>query len=256
MKAASPTRGVQASPSSTGPSARRATPTTPSRSRPPPARPPGSPQTQSEQRAALPDAAFRRYLCNQWTAAESAVFPPGSWAACAGDASIEDGAQIVIAVDAGKGASDSAVVRVDEDLNVGVKVIEGTGTAHEIEATVDDLARRYNVREVVADPWHVAGYLSEAWEQRGLLVVEYPQFDSRLVPGTDRLHRAVTEGRLTHPDDPALNRHMEGSMLRDTRRGVRVDKRPGQNNDAMIALLMAVDRMEHKPAPARLLAWL
>jgi len=145
---------------------------------------------------------------------------------------------------AGKGASDSAVVWCDEHLNIGVKIIEGTGTAHEIDATVDDLARRYSIREVIADPWHVVEYLSERWEQRGLVVAEYPQFDSRLVPGTDRLHRAVTEGRLTHPNDPALNAHIEGSMLRDTRHGVRLDKRPGHNNDGAIALLMAVDRAE------------
>jgi hypothetical protein len=182
---------------------------------------------------------------------------PGCWAACAGDASIEDGAEIVIGIDAGKGASDSAVVWVDQQLHVGVKVIEGTGTAHEIDASVDDLARRYRCRELVCDPWHVVGYLSEQWEQRGLTVVEYPQFDSRLVPGTDQLLRAVTERRLTHPDDPALNRHVEGSWLRDTRRGLRIDKREGRNNDALVALLMAVSRMEVKPPePARLLGWI
>lgn len=83
-------------------------------------------------------------------------------------------------------------------------------------------------------------YLSEQW-----------------VPGTDQLHRAVTERRLTHPDDPALNRHVEGSMMRDTRRGLRIDKRPGHNNDGLVALLMAVARMEVKqPAGARLLGWI
>jgi len=209
------------------------------------------------QREAVPDLAYRRYHANQWTQGESSVFPPGAWAACAGDATIEDGAEIIIGIDAGQGASDSAVVWVDSQLHVGVKVIEGTGTAHEIDATVDDLARKYRIREVVADPWHVVGYLSERWEQRGLLVVEYPQFDSRLVPGTDVLLRAVTEGRLVHPDDPALNRHVEGSRLRDTRRGVRIDKREGRNNDGLVALLVAVSRMEVKPPePVRLLGWL
>lgn len=209
------------------------------------------------QREAVPDLAYRRYHANQWTEPESSVFPPGAWAACVGDATIEDGAEIVVGIDAGKGASDSAIVWVDEHLNVGVKVIEGTGTAHEIDATVDDLARRYRIRELVCDPWHVVGYLSESWEQRGLQVVEFPQFDSRLVPGTDQLHRAVTERRLTHPDDPALNRHVtEGSIMRDTRRGIRIDKRPGQNNDGAIALLMAVTRMEVKAPEVKFHGWL
>lgn len=210
-----------------------------------------------EQRAAVPDPAYRRYHCGQWNAPDSAVFPPGAWAACAGDATIADGAEVWVGIDAGKGASDSGIVWVDAALNVGCRIVEGTGTTHAIAETVDELARRFKVREVVADPWHVVGYLSEMWEQRGLTVVEYPQFDSRLVPATDRLHRAVAEGRLTHPDDPQLNAHLAGSMLRDTRRGVRLDKRPGCNNDGMIALLCAVDRAEQpQPVPARLLGWL
>lgn len=208
-----------------------------------------------EQRAAVPDLAFRRYHCGQWNAAESAVFPPGAWQACAGDATIEDGARIWVGIDAGKGASDSAILWVDEHLNVGCRILEGTGPAHAIADTVDELARRFAIREIVCDPWHVVGFLSETWEQRGLTVVEYPQFDSRLVPATDRLHRAVTERRLTHPDDPQLNAHLAGSMLRDTRRGVRIDKRPGCNNDGMIALLCAIDRAEQPQHPAMFLGW-
>jgi len=209
----------------------------------------------ASQRQAVPDLAYRRYHANQWNAGEGAVFPPGTWAACAGDATIQDGASIVVAIDAGKGASDSAIVWADEHLNIGVKIIEGTGTAHEIDATVDDLARRFTIREIVADPWHVVGYLTETWEQRGLVVVEYPQFDSRLVPATDRLHRAVTDKRLTHPNDPDLYRHLEGSVLRDTRRGVRIDKRPGHANDGIIALLMAVDRAEQPTHAPKFVGW-
>lgn len=169
---------------------------------------------------------------------------------------IPEGAEIVVGVDAGKGASDSAVVWVDERLHVGVKVIEGTGTAHAIDETIDELARRYQIREVATDPWHVVGYLSERWEQRGLLVTEWPRFDQRLVPATDRLFRAVTERRLVHPNDPAMNAHLDGSIMRDTRRGVRIDKRAGHNNDAIVALLMAVDRMEHKPPRVALIGWI
>ena len=68
---------------------------------------------------------------NQWTQGGESDFPPGTWAACAGDATIDDGAEIVVGIDAGKGASDSAIVWVDQQLHVGVKVIEGTGTARD-----------------------------------------------------------------------------------------------------------------------------
>ncbi|MGI8624682.1 MAG: hypothetical protein ACR2NB_14660 [Solirubrobacteraceae bacterium] len=74
------------------------------------------------------------------------------------------------------------------------------------------------------------------------------------MPATDRLHRAVTERRLAHPNDTQLNA-LAGSMLRDTRRGVRIDKRAGCNNDGMIALLMCVDRAEQSQPVSRVLGW-
>jgi phage terminase large subunit-like protein len=208
------------------------------------------------QRAALPEPAFRRYHAGQWVATESAIFPPGAWNACAGDATIEPGAEIVIGIDAGKNLSDTAVVWVDERLHVGVEVLSGERAVSEIEAVVDELATAYVVREIVADPWHVVGALTQAWEARGLVVVEWPQFDSRLIPASRRLYEAVTERRLVHPNDPALNAHVEGSIARQTRRGIRLDKAKGQNNDAVVALLMALDRIEHQPEPVRVLGWL
>lgn len=44
--------------------------------------------------------------------------------------------------------------------------------------------------------------------------------------------------------------------MRETRRGGRIDKAKGRNNDGVVALLMALDRAEHKPVPARLPGWL
>ena len=208
------------------------------------------------QRAALPEGAFRRYHCGQWVQTESPIFPAGAWQACAGDASIQEGASIWVGVDAGKGLSDTAIVWCDEELNVGCEILEGERAVSDITSVIDELARTYSISEVVCDPWHVAGALSQAWEARGLLVVEFPQFESRLIPASRRLHEAVAEGRLTHPNDPILNNHVEGSIARQTRRGWRVDKAKGRNNDAVVALLMAVDRVEHHPEPVRILGWL
>ena len=137
-----------------------------------------------------------------------------------------------------------------------IPAASSAGSAQAIDDIVGELAETYSIREVAADPWHVVGLLSERWEQRGLVVVEWPQFDSRVVPATERLIRAVKEGRLTHPNDPKLNEHVEGSMLRDTRRGPRLDKRKGRNNDGLVALLMALDRVEHVPDEVKVLAWL
>jgi phage terminase large subunit-like protein len=207
------------------------------------------------QRAALPETAYRRFHLGQWVATEALPFAPGAWQACAGETEFESGEEIVIAVDASKGASDAAVVWLNERGHVGIEIWEGTGSAQAVDEIVGELAERYTVREVASDPWHVVGLLTERWEQRGLVVSEWPQYDSRVVPATERLIRAVNGHKLTHPNDERLNAHVEGSMLRDTRRGPRLDKRKGRNNDGVVALLMAWDRQQNVPEPVKVLAW-
>ena len=145
---------------------------------------------------------------------------------------------------------------MDEAHHVGVEIIEGTGSAQAVDDIVGELAETYTIREITADPWHVVGLLSERWEQRGLTVSEWPQFDSRAVPASERLIRVVNAGELTHPDDPKLNEHVAGSMLRDTRRGPRLDKRKGRNNDGAVGLMMCLDRLEHVPQQVEILAWI
>ncbi len=205
-------------------------------------------QALRSQRAALPEAAYRRYHLGQWVQTEAALFAAGACQACAGETDFEPGEQIVVAVDASKGASDAAVVWMNDRHHVGVEIIEGTGSAQAIDDIVGELAQTYTIREVTADPWHVVGLLSERWEQRGLTVSEWPQFDSRVCPATERLIRVVNAGGIVHGNHAKLNEHVEGSMLRDTRRGPRLDKRKGRNNDGIVGVLMALDRLEHQPA--------
>jgi phage terminase large subunit-like protein len=78
-----------------------------------------------------------------------------------------------------------------------------------------------------------------------------------MIPASSRLHSAVVERRITHPNDPELNRHVATAVAKDSPRGWRLDKahRTAQI-DAVIALAMAVERAEYKPAPAQLLGWL
>jgi hypothetical protein len=45
----------------------------------------------AEQRHAVPDLAYRRYHCNQWTAREGHWLPPGAWQQCVGAPEFRDG---------------------------------------------------------------------------------------------------------------------------------------------------------------------
>jgi len=90
-----------------------------------------------------------------------------------------------------------------------------------------------------------------------VLCVEFPQTDVRMVPASARLHAAIVERRLTLPDDAELAQHAANTVAKHSRRGWRIDKpNPRTNNDAIIALAMAVERAEHRPEPIKLLGWL
>ena len=87
-------------------------------------------------------------------------------------------------------------------------------------------------------------------------MIGFPQSDSRMIPASARLHAAVTERRLQLPDVPELHQHAANTIARHGRRGWRLDKPTDATpNDAIIALCMAVDAVENRPAPARVLGF-
>jgi hypothetical protein len=77
-------------------------------------------------------------------------------------------------------------------------------------------------------------------------------------PASEALYRAIVEGRLTHPADPELDRHVAAAVSKSSPRGWQLAKAPGGGNvDGAIALAMCVSRaVEPAPAPTRLLGWL
>ena len=94
-------------------------------------------------------------------------------------------------------------------------------------------------------------------EAEGIAVTQFPQTDVRMIPASDRLYRAVVEQRLTLPDNPELRAHAHAAIAKHSRRGWRLDKSQRSDNiDAVIALTMAVEAAEEKPAEFELLGWL
>jgi phage terminase large subunit-like protein len=210
----------------------------------------------AEQRQRLPDLAFRRFLCNQWTAAIGSWLPAGAWQDCAGETRFEAGERIWVGIDVGGSRADTAVVWVNERLDVDCRIFSGEDAVLDAAALVPELAERYQVVEVVYDPWR-AQQMALEWEQRRLRVVKFPQSDSRMIPASSALYDAITQGRLTHPDDPDLNAHVAAAVAKSSRRGWRLDQAPGGGNiDGVIALCMAVERASEPPQEVRLIGWL
>jgi phage terminase large subunit-like protein len=148
------------------------------------------------------------------------------------------------------------VVWVNRAPHVGVGIYHGDQGVLEAVDHVRQLAGTYNIRELVYDPWRF-GQAAQELEREGLLAVEFPQHDARMIPASARLHAAIVEHRLTLPADSELARHATDAIARHSRRGWRIDKPNARTNiDAIIALAMAVERAEHRPEPVELLGWL
>ncbi len=84
--------------------------------------------------------------------------------------------------------------------------------------TVAQLSRS-SERNGVHDPWRFQQAALEL-EREGLTVVSIPQSPSRMTPASERLYRAKIERRITHPNEPELNRHVANAVANDGPRGV------------------------------------
>lgn len=208
------------------------------------------------QRAAVPDLAYGQFHCNRWGRHEGSWLPAGAWQACVGDPCFTDGEDLWLGIDVGGERSASAVVWVNAELHVGAAIYHGDAGVLECVEQVRELAAQYNVREVVFDPWRF-GQAAQELERERVPVLQFPQTDVRMVPASIRLHAAITEGRLTLPDDPLLASHAAHTIAKHSRRGWRIDKAsPRDNMDAIVALCMALERAEHREAPVEMLGWL
>jgi phage terminase large subunit-like protein len=209
-----------------------------------------------QQYEAIPRHAFERYHANRWVAQVGAWLPPGAWQACAGETSFEPGERIWIACDLGGERSDSAVVWLNERLQVGVMTWSGDSAVLDVKEFVEELATNFTAVEIAVDPWRAAGLAGE-WQQRGLTVVTFPQSDSRMIQASERLYDVIVHKQLVHPDDPELNAHVHAAVAKHTRRGWRLDRPSrGEKIDACIALAMAVDVHAQQPQPVQVVGWL
>jgi hypothetical protein len=79
-----------------------------------------------------------------------------------------------------------------------------------------------------------------------------------MIPACEHLYDLIVHGRITHPDDDALNRHVHAAVARHGRRGWRLE-RPDRSTTiaGAVALAMATDAMtHHQPAEVELIGWL
>ncbi|MEV4096956.1 terminase large subunit domain-containing protein [Streptosporangium saharense] len=202
-----------------------------------------------------PEAEFRTKRCNQWVSTAKAWLPTGTWAACADERPIPDGAEVVLGFD-GSFSNDSTalvVVEVGDVPHIDVAACwerppeagqDWRVPIADVEDSIREACRRWSVREICCDPYRWSRTY-QILEDEGLPIVEFPQSPARMVPATQRMYEAVVNRQVTHSGDQRLARHFDNCTIKTDQRGSRIMK-DARNSprkiDLAIAAVMALWR--------------
>jgi phage terminase large subunit-like protein len=195
-----------------------------------------------------PEAEYRTKRANQWVSRATAWLPVGTWAGCVEDRPIPNLAEVVLGFDGSFSNDSTALVAVQVGECPHVDVVEcwerprdaGHSWRVPVEAVEDAIrtaCRRWQVREIVCDPFRWARTY-QVLEGEGLPVVEFPQSPQRMVPATQRFYEAVLNDGLTHSGDPRLARHIDNCVIKTDQRGPRLMK-DAKNSPRKIDLAVA-----------------
>jgi phage terminase large subunit-like protein len=88
----------------------------------------------------------------------------------------------------------------------------------EVEATIREACKRWNVLEVTADPYRWTRTLQLLADER-IPTSEFPQSPSRMTPATTSLYEAVVNDAVSHDGDRRLARHVANAVLKPTHAG-------------------------------------
>jgi phage terminase large subunit-like protein len=210
-----------------------------------------------EQAGRVTPLEFAQFHCCQWGVEEGAWLPAGAWKACAGDWAPKD-APVYLGVDVGGTQSASAIVGVDQELNVAeVHIFQGDEAVLAVVDRIVEIARRRRVLQVGHDPWRFHSEALRLERNHGLEVVKFAMGHAGQVAISEALYSAVVGKRLTHPDHPKLNRHAKNAVAKSVGRGWKLDKPTiGDHIDALHALGMAIALADApRPEPPRFLGF-
>lgn len=202
-----------------------------------------------------PESEFKTKRLNLWVSTSDTWLPHGAWDAIEDEKIIEDGSDVVLGFDGSFNGDCTAIVAisVEEKSHIWpVAVWEKPDEADaswqvpilDVEEAIRDACKRWNVKEIVCDPYRWARTF-QVLEEEGLPVVTFPQTASRMTPATTRFFEAVVNKTITQNGDPQLARHIGNATLRIDNRGSRLAKEKRGSNkriDLAVASVMALER--------------
>ncbi|OFZ85818.1 MAG: terminase [Betaproteobacteria bacterium RBG_16_64_18] len=118
----------------------------------------------------------------------------------------------------------------------------------EIRADVSEYRSRFQVAEVVYDPWR-ATQLAHQLAKDGATVVEMGQTAKNMAAAFDELLSALKAGRFHHDGDPVLAWMAGNVVAKSVAKGVTVPskEKPDQKIDGVVAIVMAIARAVSAP---------
>lgn len=199
-----------------------------------------------------PEGEFRTKRLNEFVASSTAWIPSGAWDACADSTlKLEPKDRIVIGYDGSFSNDSTAIVacRISDGalfvLGHWEKPLDDNHwrvPIEEVELRMEELARVYDVAELVCDPFRWQRSM-EVWRSAGLPVVEFPQTPNRMVPATSGMFDAIINKRLKHDGDPRLTRHVSNATPYASRYGVMLRKEHSNKKiDLAVAAILALSR--------------
>lgn len=199
------------------------------------------------------EAVFRRYFCNQWTAAEELWLPAGVWEACnIGPFEFDPDLPLHLGWDAARRRDSTAVVASQRTAegkvrmkawiwerpinpNTGEPVEDWETPTAEIMNQIRELDGGFDVRAVGYDPWGIKESVQQLLSE-GIPMDEVGQSNARMVPATEYLYELILDEKIEHDGNPTFARHMRNIIARQVPSGVRMDKgRARKPMDAGIA---------------------
>jgi phage terminase large subunit-like protein len=197
---------------------------------------------------------WARFACGVWLQGEDRVISPVEWAQCGTDEEPPPGLTWRLGLDLGWQVDSTAVVphAIDDDgvawlgtprvlappVERGVSLRKS-----QVIAAVEELRDAYDAQEVVVDPENDGEIIAQDLEDAGFEVVAHSQKPAPMAQAAERFYAAIREGKLRHPRDPDLSRHVLNAKRKATDDGrwrfVKESKQSRKVIDALIAAAMA-----------------
>ncbi len=142
-----------------------------------------------------------------------------------------------------KGAADDVNYVLWEEQNLITLTDGNVVDYHFVEAQIEELCARFNVREIAFDPALARNSISNLLD-KGMPVVEFRQGWVSMSPAVNELERAILARRFAHGGHPVLRWHFDNIAVRTDTAGNRTFHKGKSKDriDGAVATAMAVAR--------------